>query len=270
MGFIYKITNIITNKCYIGETMKSNPENRWKGHINAIKNNRGCPALRDAVNKYGIDNFIFKIIIICFDEDRFIYEREYIKKYNSVVPNGYNILEGGEGGGFKGHHHTEETKVKLRNSSTQWHSISCNLEAKRNTTILQMKNIKDSGTNWGEKVKNSELYNKALKEGRIGGAAHKDGCLNTETKNKISESLKKYYTKNNKTSVSIELCREYMAKAAGICVEQYTLEGFFIKKYKSISEAAREMGIRKSAIQAAINKPNRTSMGFIWKCEKIN
>ena len=102
MGYIYKITNTITNKCYIGETKQSNPESRWKEHKNTIKNGTGCPALKDAVKKYGIENFKFDILLICFDEDRYKYEIEYIKKYNSQVPNGYNILGGGPGGGFEG------------------------------------------------------------------------------------------------------------------------------------------------------------------------
>ncbi len=36
MGFIYKITNIKTNKCYIGETKEANPETRWKQHLRTI------------------------------------------------------------------------------------------------------------------------------------------------------------------------------------------------------------------------------------------
>jgi len=88
MGFIYKITNTITKKCYIGETTKENPEVRWKQHQYNVSKGIGCPALRNAVIKYGLDKFKFEVLIVCFDEDRYIYEKEYIKKYNSVVPNG--------------------------------------------------------------------------------------------------------------------------------------------------------------------------------------
>ena len=91
MGFIYKITNTVSKKCYIGETMQSNPEERWKGHQTAILRGAGCPALGDAIRKYGVQQFTFEVLIICFDEDRFVYEREYIKKYNTIAPNGYNI-----------------------------------------------------------------------------------------------------------------------------------------------------------------------------------
>ena len=87
MGYIYKITNIITKKCYIGETKKSNPYLRWNEHKRKIEQGIGCPALQDAVKKYGIENFNFKVLIICFDEDRYKYEMEYIKKYDTMAPN---------------------------------------------------------------------------------------------------------------------------------------------------------------------------------------
>lgn len=119
MGFIYKITNKLTNKCYIGETMKSNPELRWNEHKRKIEKGIGCPALQDAVRKYGIDNFRFDVLIICFDEDRYRFEIEYIKKYNSMAPNGYNLTKGGEGGGFYGKKHSQETIENIRKISKQ-------------------------------------------------------------------------------------------------------------------------------------------------------
>ncbi len=67
MGFIYKITNIVSNKCYIGETKEDTPEKRWQRHIQSIKRNEGCPALKDAIKKYGIEKFKFEVLIICFD-----------------------------------------------------------------------------------------------------------------------------------------------------------------------------------------------------------
>lgn len=124
MGFIYKITNTITNKCYIGETKKSNPELRWNEHKRKIEKGIGCPALQDAVKKYGIDNFKFTVLIICFDEDRFKFEKEYIKKYNSLSPNGYNLTAGG---GFYNKKHTNETIKKITQTSKQMYINNPNL-----------------------------------------------------------------------------------------------------------------------------------------------
>ena len=59
------------------------------------------------MKKHGVDKFTFEILIICFDEDLVKYEKEYIKKYNSQTPNGYNILSGGQiGQGMLGYKHT--------------------------------------------------------------------------------------------------------------------------------------------------------------------
>ena len=83
MAVIYRIRNRITGKCYIGETMEKDPHARWKQHTYNIQRGKGCPALRDAVQKHGVDAFEFQILIFCFDEDRFKYEIEYIAKYNT-------------------------------------------------------------------------------------------------------------------------------------------------------------------------------------------
>lgn len=94
--YIYKITNLINNKIYIGQT--NNPNRRWKEHRNS---NSGCIKLRNAIKKYGSENFIFEIIegpIINYDER----EKYWITQYNSINE-GYNIAEGGQTGPiFKG------------------------------------------------------------------------------------------------------------------------------------------------------------------------
>ncbi len=105
MGFIYKITNTINKQCYIGQTIM-NLEERWRHHKN-VKSN--CRYLKNAFQKYGIENFEFKLICICFDCDLNRFEIEYIKKYNSIVPNGYNLRAGGDNGGK----HNDETKLKI-------------------------------------------------------------------------------------------------------------------------------------------------------------
>ena len=58
-AYIYKITNKINGKLYIGETKEKNPQKRWKGHIYSIREGRGCPLLRSAFQKYGEENFTF-------------------------------------------------------------------------------------------------------------------------------------------------------------------------------------------------------------------
>lgn len=94
MKAIYKITNKINNKCYIGQS--NNPTHRWVEHKFHVNNNDdiGKSAIHDAMRKYGINNFEFTII--GWFDDYNEQEKYYIQYYNSLIPNGYNILKGGE------------------------------------------------------------------------------------------------------------------------------------------------------------------------------
>jgi group I intron endonuclease len=93
---IYKSTNKITGKVYIGQTTK-NLEKRIKGHVNESKKDKNRPFL-SSINKYGVDNFVFEIIDFADNlnelNDKEIY---WINFYNSVSPNGYNVTGGGQG-----------------------------------------------------------------------------------------------------------------------------------------------------------------------------
>ena len=94
MGYIYRITNSVNNKVYIGQTI-NDPEIRWNSHIKNVKDLSINRPLVDAMRVLGIDKFHMDIIIICFDDTLDDIEIEQIKRYNSLHPNGYNYTEGG-------------------------------------------------------------------------------------------------------------------------------------------------------------------------------
>lgn len=105
--YVYKITNTINNKVYIGKSY--NYENRFEHHKwAALKNTDGyqkddCPKLYNSIRKNGIENFIIESIEEFDDEEKcLLAEKEYIIKYNSII-NGYNITDGGTG--FSGPNH---------------------------------------------------------------------------------------------------------------------------------------------------------------------
>lgn len=98
---IYKITNQINGKVYIGQSV--NIENRWHEHQLAAchKNFYGHVRTRlyPAMKKYGLENFSFSIIEECNADDLDEKEEYWIKKYSSTDPNkGYNLLSGGKQG----------------------------------------------------------------------------------------------------------------------------------------------------------------------------
>lgn len=91
--YIYKFTNKINKKSYIGQSV--NPEKRKMEHIYGRKNKQNT-YFDKALKKYGIENFDFEIID-CANSTKNIdeLEKKYIIFYNSLKPNGYNILKGG-------------------------------------------------------------------------------------------------------------------------------------------------------------------------------
>lgn len=96
MPYIYKITNKINNKIYIGKTLET-IEVRWKEHIKDSKRER-CEnrPLYAALNKYGADNFTIEEVEECSAEnlnEREIYWIEYFRSFK----NGYNATIGGDG-----------------------------------------------------------------------------------------------------------------------------------------------------------------------------
>lgn len=99
IGYIYKITNLINGKCYIGQTSKYY-QLRWNEHKKCAFNNNRLAydyPLYKAFRKYGIVNFKFEVIEECEIEELDDKEIFYIEKYNSFH-NGYNQTLGGSGG----------------------------------------------------------------------------------------------------------------------------------------------------------------------------
>ena len=113
MGYIYLITNKINGKQYVGQSIRNDINIRWKQHKN---NKSGDTPISKAYNKYGIENFKFQIICICFDEDCNKYEIDYIKQYNTISPNGYNLRVGGE----NSKHHADTIKKLSDKMKEKW------------------------------------------------------------------------------------------------------------------------------------------------------
>lgn len=254
MGYIYKITNIINKKKYIGVTTRKNPYYRWMAHKSSIQKGKGCPLLMKAFNKYGESAFIFEVIIICFDEDVFKFENEYIKKYNSASPYGYNIAEGGKiGMSFLGKTHSEETKKKIGIKSKEYNNKPEVKERARNVAIELNKRM-----NNGEIVRKSEKWKKAVEEGRIGGKR------DDESKKKISDGLKKYF-EDNGSPINKEKHRKIMTKVNGRKIHQYSNENRWIATFDSILLAEKATNIKRSNISHVLSERSKKAGGFIWK-----
>ena len=128
--YIYKITNQLNNKCYIGQT--TDYKRRFQEHKNigyGIEENK---LLYYAIKKYGIENFSFEVIE---DKTSKYNEREkYWIQYYDSFENGYNMTEGGEepplnigiNSPFATHTEEEIEKIKqlLRDTKIQYKDIA--------------------------------------------------------------------------------------------------------------------------------------------------
>jgi len=105
---IYKITNSINSKVYIGQTIET-LEKRWRRHTWNSTIKRNAMAITNAIIKYGKENFIIEQIDTAISIEE-LNEKEvlYIKEYNSISPNGYNLKDGGNNRKL-----SEETKLKI-------------------------------------------------------------------------------------------------------------------------------------------------------------
>lgn len=115
MFFVYKITNKINNKVYIGKS--KDPLKRFRIHLKIAKGGkekypRKFQAIHAAIVKYGIYNFYFEIIKeLETESESFDFEMKTILELKeNKIPN-YNLSDGGEGN--SGWHHTDEAKKKM-------------------------------------------------------------------------------------------------------------------------------------------------------------
>lgn len=94
MGYIYKITNTLNNKIYIGQTIKTVQKRFTQHKNNSNKEYFSQIVLYKAFNKYGIENFVCEEIEEVTNDKLDERERYWINYYDSYF-NGYNSTLGG-------------------------------------------------------------------------------------------------------------------------------------------------------------------------------
>ena len=242
MGYIYLITNTDTKKQYVGQTICKNVESRWKQHRNCDPNSIGRYLLA-AYKKYGIDKFTFKIVCICFDEDCNQYEEEYIKKFNTLVPNGYNLSEGGK-------------------------------NSKQHPETIQKRVDKLKGRKYGAP---SDATKKKISESRIGTKNPNFGKkITDDRRGKLSEAMKKVWEERRKNNTfdeyvnktAIHLHKNTSGKGGPKKkVGKYDDQENLIKTYESTKDAVIENNVHHSVISKVCRgvAHYKKAAGYVWK-----
>ena len=239
---IYKITNLINGKVYIGQSV--NIEYRWQQekHFQGVNDH-----LKSAFLKYGLENFCFEILEECQQEELNKKECFYIKNYNSFDRNfGYNETTGGSKGHIqRGRKQSQEVRKKISEAKkgkcfTEEHKKALSEAWKyRDKKFSEETKCKQRE---GLKKYYSNLSSEVLKKrGEKISEAKKGKCFTEEHKKALSEAAKhrKKPTKAKKV----------------LCLETG-------KVYNTIAEAAKDTNSCRSKISSVCKGERKTTNGL--------
>jgi len=157
MECVYKITNTVNDRIYIGYTSKS-MEHRWNQHCGRAYNRSFEKSkLYTAMRKYGKESFVVETIYE--GKDALEKENDFIIKYNSKET-GYNTVDGGSFPATLGKIFTKEEKQKMSESmkSSKAHKIGIE---KRNTSEYRKKMAKVARSTTKNRKK-YDVWNKGM------------------------------------------------------------------------------------------------------------
>lgn len=219
IGYIYKITNLVNNKVYIGKTIQG-IKARWYGHLKKAKTGQGH-YLHSAIRKYGPQNFKIEEVCKCYSPEELNEQEIYwISFYHSMNPKlGYNLTSGGEINPM------EEEQVKIKHDSIM------KSEEVRTKISKTMKAKCSSG-----EMFNEEHRNKISKGCKDNVWINKDGVY-THVKKEVVEE----YIKNGWNYGYHRLSDDAIKRAAAKkfkkvkCINK---QNELVKEFNSVKEAA--------------------------------
>ena len=161
-NFVYVTTNTVTGMQYVGDHSTDDLECPYsKNYLGS-----GRPYLKNALKEYGKKNFII-LEFFPTKQEAFNAQEKYILKFNTLVPNGYNLST--SGGFLAGGSHSEESKEKIR---IKHKGVKFSAEHKANLSKAGMGRVSPN--------KGKPAWNKGK-------------TLSSEHKNRIHKSLREFY-----------------------------------------------------------------------------
>lgn len=267
MGFIYLIENDINHKKYIGLTTRT-IEERWKDHLKASKYKNYSLYL--AMRKYGIENFHIREIQEEKDFEKLKELEKYWINYYNTYYDGYNQTFGGEGA-IK--INAEEIEYLYKNGETI-SSISKKTYHCRSSVSSTLKRMNIKIVRKISRNKEIEAYNNngvlvktyATIRDAVLDTGLSRSCLSVAIKYNLRRKGYFWKIKNDKIDINkiIQSYYENRFNDRKIKINQYSLDGTFIKTWNSITEIANYYNCSKTNIRRALNNITNSALGFIW------
>lgn len=264
---VYKHTNLINNKCYIGMTRQNPPKKRWKNGT-TYKNNKH---FTNAINLYGWNNFSHEILFYGLTkEEAELKEIELIAHYKSNQQEfGYNIANGGNCKGTV----SEVTKKKLSDAHMGKKLSPEHIEKIRENgrkrfavdefknKMIELQSIEISQYyNDGTFIRNWKSAAEAERETGICGIS---SCCTGNRK--MAGNYIWRHSNEPLTEEHIAWCNDNRNYGCMIPVCQYDVDGTLLKIYDGQVEAEKETGISSSSINNCCHKICRTAGNYIWR-----
>jgi group I intron endonuclease len=263
-GVVYKFTNTVNGKVYIGITSRPISE-RINDHI-TLSNSGGGHKFHNATRKYGFDAFVLEILEECFTKED-LQEKEifYIAKYKADSRRyGYNLTQGGE----SGFHLAPETKLKLSKKAVGrkvplevCQRISETQKGKKHTEETKQKM---SRVQKGHKVSEETcLLFSEMNTGRVVSPEVRLKIRNTQKEKPVFISEETFRKR-------LETRRLNDSKKEKI-LQQIDKFGNVVAEFTSIAEAARLCGFAAESISKVCRGKAKTCGKFFWrlKNEKV-
>lgn len=176
MGYVYKITNTVNGKAYIGISIHEPTKDRIKKHLSG----QGNRIIARAIKKYGTDAFAYKILEAnVFDEILPELEVFYISQFNTVSPHGYNLTHGGD--------HAVPSEETRQKTSEALKGKRHSEEARRKMSKAQKNRSAETRRKLSEALKGKT---RSAETRRKMSEAHRGKKLSDETRRKLSEAGK--------------------------------------------------------------------------------
>lgn len=250
---VYKITNKINNKSYIGQTTR-NLEDRIKQHL---KDSGKCWAIRRALAKYGVDAFTIDVVDTATTmQELNKKESEYIVEFKTLHPDGYNLNTGGYNKKW-----SEESKRKMSKSHTG-KKLSQEHKDRISKSVTQV--FKD---NPDKIIKGREKATKGILNYYKNNPSPKKGKrVSEEGRKRISEakigSKNPQYGKkcNNSQLEALRLGREkaILDLPKVLCHQNN-------KMYNSVTEAAKDLNCGRSSISNVLIGFRKSCKGYTFE-----
>jgi len=236
---IYKTTNNVNGKIYIGKDKKNNPKYLGSGKI-----------LKQAITKYGRESFTKEIIEECEDEKIWLEREKYWIEYFNAIKLGYNIALGGSGGDTISNHPNRDEIRKKHSEKMKDPKINKNKEKGRKLIIK-----KRDDPNWVNPRlgKESPLIGRSNGRKGISNPVHSEWMKeNNPMKGKThSDEIKKFLREINQKPKKEEHKNKISESAPNN--KKCIIEGV---EYRSVAYASKVLGVSENTVRGRVKNKN--------------